>query len=163
MNTFANAVKNQKNPQGKTITTNGAVAFKSSSDACVDLFYNIGSSRGKDIVPAFRAAYAQDKNVALRIAAWVRDVRGGAGERQVFRDILSYLERTDKEAAIALMNKVPELGRWDDLFVFKTPELKREAYTLLGNALREAQRVKPILDRIETMTEEDCQSILDNL
>ena len=136
-NTFSNAVKNQKNPQGKTTTTNGAVAFKSSSDACVDLFYNIGSSRGKDIVPAFRAAYAQDKNVALRIAAWVRDVRGGAGERQVFRDILSYLERTDKDAAIALLNKVPELGRWDDLFVVKTPELKREAFTLLGTALRE--------------------------
>jgi hypothetical protein len=47
------------------------------------------------------------------------------------------LEKTDTEAAKALLAKVPELGRWDDLFVFKTKELKDVAYTMLGDALRE--------------------------
>jgi hypothetical protein len=55
----------------------------------------------------------------------------------VFRDILKYLERNDPDAAIALMRKVPELGRWDDIFVFETQTLKREAFTMLGDALRE--------------------------
>jgi hypothetical protein len=32
---------------------------------------------------------------------------------------------------------VPELGRWDDIFVFETEQLKTAAYTMLGNALRE--------------------------
>jgi hypothetical protein len=132
MNTFVNAVVNQD-----ARTTNGMKARKSTANAVVDLFYNAGASRGKNIVPAFVAAMAEDRELALRVAAWLRDVRGGAGERQLFRDILVYLEKNDVEAARALLYKVPELGRWDDLFIFNTDIMKSAAYTLLGDALRE--------------------------
>jgi len=132
MTTFVNAVVNQE-----ARTANGMKARKSTANAIVDLFYNIGASRGKNVVPAFTAAFAENQDLALRVAAWARDARGGAGERQVFRDILKYLERNDPDAAIALMRKVPELGRWDDIFVFETQTLKREAFTMLGDALRE--------------------------
>jgi hypothetical protein len=132
MSTFVNAVVNQE-----ARTANGMKARKSTANACVDLFFTAGAMRGKAIVPAFTAALAENREYALRIAAWLRDVRGGAGERQLFRDILVHLENTDPEAAKALIAKVPELGRWDDLFVFKTKQMKSEAYTLLGDALRE--------------------------
>ena len=132
MNTFVNAVANQS-----ARTTNGMKARKSTANAVVDLFYNAGASRGKDIVPAFTAALAENRDLALRVAAWLRDVRGGAGERKLFRDILVYLEKNDPEAAKALLAKVPEVGRWDDLFVFKTDAMKSVAYTMLGDALRE--------------------------
>ena len=132
MNTFVDAVVNQE-----ARTANGMKARKTSANAVVDLFYNVGASRGKDVVPAFTAAFVQDKGLALRVAAWARDARGGAGERKVFRDILKYLEKTDLEACKALLNKVPELGRWDDIFVFESKEMKWEAYNMLGNALRE--------------------------
>lgn len=132
MSTFVDAVKNQS-----ARTTNGMKARKSTASAIVDLFYNAGALRGKNIVPSFTAAFAEDRELALRVAAWLRDARGGAGERQLFRDILVYLEKTDTEAAKALLAKVPELGRWDDLFVFKTKEMKSVAYTMLGDALRE--------------------------
>ncbi len=128
---FAEAVKNQE-----TRTTNGMKARVSSANACVDLFYNIGASRGKNIVPAFTAAYVENPDLALRIAAWARDVRGGSGERQVFRDVLAYLENKNPEDASRLLVKIPELGRYDDLFVFKSKPLKTQAYTLLGDALR---------------------------
>jgi hypothetical protein len=131
MNAFVKAIANQE-----ARTANGMKARKSSAKATVDLFYNIGASRGKNIVPAFTAAYAEDKELAMRIALWARDARGGAGERQLFRDILTHLEKTDPDSALALLAKVPELGRWDDLFVFQTPKLKTAAYTLLGDALR---------------------------
>jgi hypothetical protein len=132
MSTFVEAVANQE-----ARTANGMKARKSTANAVVDLFYNIGASRGKNVIPAFTAAFAEDKALALRVAAWVRDVRGGAGERQLFRDILVHLENTDPASAKALLAKVPELGRWDDLFVFKTKALKEAAYTMLGDALRE--------------------------
>ena len=132
MSTFVEAVKNQE-----ARTENGMKARKSTANAVVDLFYNAGASRGKDIKPAFAAALAENRELALRVAAWLRDARGGAGERQLFRDILVYLEKTDTEAAKALLAKVPELGRWDDLLVFKTKALKEAAYSMLGNALRE--------------------------
>lgn len=129
---FVDAIKNQE-----ARTANGMKARKSSANACVDLFYNIGASRGKNIVPAFTAAYVENSDLALRIAQWARDVRGGSGERELFRDVLRHLEKTSPEDALRLMKKVPEVGRWDDLFVFTDPKLKWEAYNMLGNALRE--------------------------
>ena len=131
MNAFVNAVANQE-----ARTANGMKARKSTAKATVDLFYNIGASRGKDITGAFTAAYVENSDVALRIAQWARDVRGGAGERQLFRDILVHLEKRDPDAALALLRKVPEVGRWDDIFVFQTTALKSAAYTMLGDALR---------------------------
>ena len=131
MNAFVNAVANQE-----ARTENGMKARKSTAKATVDLFYNIGASRGKDIIPQFVAALAEDRDLALRIALWARDARGGAGERQIFRDIMTYLEGSDTEAAKALLAKIPELGRWDDLFVFKTKPMKTAAYNMLGDALR---------------------------
>ena len=131
MNAFVTAVANQE-----ARTANGMKARKSTASACVDLFYKIGASRGKNITGAFTAAYVENADVALRIAQWARDVRGGAGERQLFRDILVHLEKRDPDAALALLKKVPEVGRWDDIFVFSTPTLKSAAYTMLGDALR---------------------------
>jgi hypothetical protein len=131
MNAFVNAVANQE-----ARTANGMKARKSTAKATVDLFYKIGASRGKNIVGDFTAAYVENQDVALRIAQWARDVRGGAGERQLFRDILVHLEKTDPDAALALLRKVPEVGRWDDIFVFTNPDLKSAAYTMLGDALR---------------------------
>jgi len=131
MNAFVNAVANQE-----ARTANGMKARKSTAKATVDLFYKIGASRGKDITGDFTAAYVENSDVALRIAQWARDVRGGAGERQLFRDILVHLEKRDPDAALALLKKIPEVGRWDDIFVFSNPVLKSAAYTMLGDALR---------------------------
>jgi hypothetical protein len=129
MNTFVSAVKNQE-----ARTTNGMLARKSTANACVDLFFKIGASRGKDITKDFVAAYAENPEVALRIAQWVRDVRGGAGEREIFRSILKHLDKHQPDAAAKLLMKVPEIGRWDDIFVVETN--KAQAYTMLGDALR---------------------------
>ena len=131
MNAFVTAVANQE-----ARTANGMKARKSTAKATVDLFYKIGASRGKNITGDFTAAYVENSDVALRIAQWARDVRGGAGERQLFRDILVHLEKRDPDAALALLKKIPEVGRWDDIFVFTTPALKSAAYTMLGDALR---------------------------
>jgi hypothetical protein len=131
MNTFVNAVKNQE-----ARTANGMKARKSTANALVDLFFKAGASRGKDITKEFTAAIAENEDLALRLALWLRDVRGGAGERELFRQIMVHLEGTRPDLAAKLLAKVPEVGRWDDLFVFKTSALKSQAYTLLGDALR---------------------------
>ena len=104
MSTFVNAVRNQS-----ARTDNGMKALASTSNACVDLFFKIGASRGKNIVPDFTAAYVQNRDLASRIALWVRDARGGAGERELFRQIMSYLEDNRPELAEKLLAKVPEV------------------------------------------------------
>ena len=129
MNTFAQAIDNQL-----TVTENGMVARVATANAVVDLFY--GATRGVGIVPKFVAAYVQDSELTLRVVQWIRDVRGGSGERQLVRDILLHMEQYYPQDAMRLMTKLPELGRWDDLLVVMTPELKQVAYTMISDALK---------------------------
>ena len=131
MNTFVNAVVNQE-----ARTENGMRARKSTANALVDLFFKAGASRGKNITREFTAALVENEDLALRLALWLRDARGGAGERELFRQLMAHLEKNRPELAAKLLAKVPEVGRWDDLFVFKTQPLKAQAYTMLGDALR---------------------------
>lgn len=101
-----------------TRTTNGMTALQSSHNACVDLFAQIGSARGRDLTRGFTAAFRENKDIAVRILQWARDVRGGAGERDTFRSLLVNLADTGhEEIVLRLIAKVPEIGRWDDLFV----------------------------------------------
>ena len=133
MNTFSNAVINQS-----ARTENGMKARKLTGSACVDLFYKIGASRGKSITASFLAAVAENGDSALRIALWARDVREGAGERQLFRNILGVIEEIAPEALTRdFLKKVVELGRWDDLLVFKTKKVKELAFALIYFALRD--------------------------
>ncbi len=133
MNSFVNAVRNQE-----ARTENGMKARLSTSSACVDLFFKIGASRGKDIVPQFTAAYVENRDYAMRIAQWARDVRQGSGERKLFRDILRDLANRDGDACVSLMRKLPELGRWDDLLIFdKDSVVEAVAFTMIGDALKE--------------------------
>jgi hypothetical protein len=132
MNTFVSAVQNQS-----ARTENGMKARASTAKATVDLFFKIGGSRGKDITKDFVAAMAENQELAIRIALWARDARGGSGERELFRQIMKYLDKHNPDLAIKLLPKIPELGRWDDIFVFENEKVKWEAYNMLGNALRE--------------------------
>ena len=133
MSTFVNAVKNQE-----ARTTNGMKARASTASKNVDLFFKIGASRGKNIVPDFTGAFVENRDYALRIAQWARDVRGGAGERKIFRDVLLNLAKTDGDACVALLRKVPELGRWDDLLIFeKDSAAEAVAFTMISDALKE--------------------------
>ncbi len=133
MTTFAEAVKSTP---AVARTTNGMKAKAHSGNALVDLFYKIGASRGKSVTADFEKAFQEDADLAMKIAFWSRDVRGGAGERQIFRDILAHLEKLHPEVLEKVLPFVAEFGRWDDLLIFKTEKFKHMAYTLLGDALR---------------------------
>jgi hypothetical protein len=134
MNTFVNAVKTEL---VETRTENNMRTFDSSKSDLVDLFFAIGSSRGKNLDAQFSRALMQDETLALRMLAWARDIRGGAGERQIVRDILVHLEKNHPKALDRILPHVPTFGRWDDMLVFNTKEFKAKAYVLIGNALRE--------------------------
>lgn len=132
--TFKNAVLNTP---VEARTENGMKALHSTLSATTDLFFKIGASRGKDIVPAFETAFQEDADLALRVAQWARDVRGGAGERQLFRDILCHLELHHPDVLLGtrLLENVAELGRWDDLLIFGSAPVKNRTYQLIARAL----------------------------
>jgi hypothetical protein len=133
--TFSDAVAQQM-----TTTTNGMPAFAQSLNANLDYFYRAPAMRRQDIIPLFLAAYVEEREVALRITQWLRDVRGGSGERELFRQVLRFLEEHDRDAARALMHQIPEIGRWDDVLVFER-SLKHEAFDFIVRALHAGDRL----------------------
>lgn len=162
MATFAQAATAQANT---TTTTNGMGALKSTGSEIVDLFYNIGAARNNQpmIVSMFNKAFNVEPTLALRTLFWARDVRGGAGERQTFRTILLELEKNDPEQLIRLLPFVPEYGRWDDGYEFKTPEAKQAWYDLVGDVLLAGQKAQHLLGCIDSMSEEECQKLLSSM
>ena len=104
----------------KTRTENNAVAYASTLDACLDFFALGGAKRDKhkQVEQLFSRAYNQDKQTALRILFYLRDIRGGQGERQSFRTCLANLYKNDLSVFEKIIAFVPEYGRWDDLIAF---------------------------------------------
>ena len=125
-----------KNTQTISRTENRMKTYDSSLNACVDLFFTIGASRGKNITAQFERAFQENSELATKILLWSRDIRGGAGERQIFRDMLVNIEANHSEFLIPIMQAVPELGRWDDLLVLKTDTARIVAFNMIGAALQ---------------------------
>ena len=109
------------------LTENGAKAYASTMSSILDFFFKAPASRGQDLRGAFNAALAEDTDLAVRALQWLRDAREGAGERESFRTLLTYLTTANPELARKLISKVPELGRFDDLEAFFGTSLEREA------------------------------------
>lgn len=131
MNTFVTSVENQT-----TVTENGMKAYANTSNANVDFFFKAGAMRGDDIIPLFVSALVENDQLAIRNLLWLRDVREGAGERKLFRDVLHYLETNlHSHHLLNILPMIPKLGRWDDLLVFQTPKWKRKAFLMIKDAL----------------------------
>ena len=117
---------------GTAKTDNGMDAFHSTNSALVDLFFDIGASRGrfKHIEPMITKSLATDPEQTVRLLLWARDAREGAGERQHFRDAIRLLANNghlDDEKVMRLCPKIVELGRHDDLFAFVGTEFEHIA------------------------------------
>lgn len=109
--TFLNALQKASNV---THTENGAVTPKSTTSGLLDFFALAGAKRG-DTAEAerlFLHAFGEDPQMAVRALFYLRDIRGGQGERAVFRACLGVLR---KEVFNQVAHFVPEYGRWDDI------------------------------------------------
>jgi hypothetical protein len=123
-----------------TTTKNGMTTNSSSLSECVNLFFSIGAMRGKGkdkVVTLFSKAFNEDPRTAMRILFWSRDVREGAGERQIFRDVMSYLVENYPQTVKTNLDLIPEYGRWDDVHVLFGTELENDVVTLLVRGLRD--------------------------
>ena len=101
-----------------TYTENGAVTNRSSDSAVLDMFSRIGAMRNeseKDIVDCFVKAYAEDPDLAMKVLFYARDVRGGLGERRVFRAIIRWIAQNEQRTFRKILALIPEYGRFDDM------------------------------------------------
>jgi hypothetical protein len=132
--TFIAALESQMND---TVTLNGAKAYESTLNKCLDLFGKIAACRN-DLNQAqklFAHAYAENPETATRILFWARDIRGGQGERAVFRQLFKYLVEENGEIGAKLVSLVPEYGRWDDLLVLENTSVWETVLNAIQNQL----------------------------
>ena len=100
-----------------TTTENGAVALKSTKNACLDAFSALPAATAMSeeyIIRTFSKAFAEDRALAMRILFYVRDIRGGQGMRRVFRVCLKWLADNYPEYVRYNMKLIMEYGRADD-------------------------------------------------
>jgi hypothetical protein len=140
MNKFINVMQNL------TYTENAALTYLSSGSFIVDFFFHGAALRkdtdGQFACLLFKQAYSQDKTLALKTLFYIRDVRGGQGERRTFRHIIKYLAENDAEwfkminhTGTENLALVPEYGRWDDLWALLSTNLKDAVVELIRRQL----------------------------
>ena len=101
------------------LTENGGNAYKSTQSKVYDMFAFGGAYRTRsidDIILLFKNAYEEDRVLALQCLFYLRDIRGGQGERKFFRTCFRWLSNNHPEDARKLYSLIPEYGRYDDLW-----------------------------------------------
>ncbi len=123
----------------KTLTENGAETYASTMSNCLDLFSTIGALRQADdqeITVRFLRAWAESRDIALKTAFYARDVRGGLGERRVFRVILAGLAVSNPKTVVKNLPYIVEMGRYDDLLVLMDTPCQDTAAAFIGEQLK---------------------------
>jgi len=100
-------------------TVNGMITNSTTNSGLLDLFFTVAAMRSRsdaEVITKFSHAFDEDKELAMRMLFWARDIRGGQGERRIFRVITKWLTKNHAEIMEQVLHFIPEYGRWDDLF-----------------------------------------------
>lgn len=118
-----------KKEMNMTVTENGAATYETTGSDCLDLFATIGALRREsdtEIMNRFMRAYTEDADSAMKILFFARDIRGGLGERRVFKTVMKWLAENAPESVKKNMAYVAEYGRYDDLLALMDTSLEKE-------------------------------------
>ena len=125
MNTFMDNLEKDSNYK---LTENGAIAHKSTLSAVYDMFALGGAYRNRsddDCITQFIKALDENEELAIKCLFYLRDIRGGQGERRYFRVCFKWLADNRFDIAKRNLEQVSEFGRWDDL-IYSCADTKLE-------------------------------------
>lgn len=136
MNTFLNQMKRNNNI---TYTENGGFTRKTSESAVLDMFAMGGAYRNRsdaDLILLFKNAFDENSLLAMKCLFYLRDIRGGQGERRFFRVAFRWLCNNYPEVAKLNLINVSEYGRWDDLiYVTEGTQVQTAAFNIIKHQL----------------------------
>lgn len=116
---FMTEMKKTKDLNTMVYTENGALGHKTTGKYLLDMNFAVSSLRNMkeaDIASKFADAFAEDPVLAMRWLFFARDIRGGMGERRLFRVCMKSVAMQSPKLVEAVIHLVPEYGRWDDLW-----------------------------------------------
>ena len=117
-----------------TRTLNGAKTHSTSGDACLDFFAVAGGMRYRSPlsqISLFDRAYVENPELAMKLLFYIRDIRGGMGERDLFRTLIRHVAKCWKESARKNVHLIAEYGRWDDLLCLFGTASQKEAVRVM--------------------------------
>jgi hypothetical protein len=155
-----------KKQQNYKQTENLAKTHASTLDPVLD-FYSLGGAlrnRNKeDVISLFSKAFNDDPLLALKCLFYLRDVRGGQGERQTFRRCYEFLGNVYPEVALKNLEHIPFYGRWDDIYCLVDTPLEQKTLEFIGTQLfRDLHEEHPSLagkwaKSVNTSSERSCE------
>lgn len=131
---------------GGTVTKEGAAQYKHSLNDHLEFFSKAGSLRKEQrgfysgqtsALELFKRAWQTDKEIAFKLLLWLRDCRGGAGNRSGAREIYTWLAQVDPLWIVANIYSLPQVGRWDDLRSLFGTTIEDKVATMWSTALVE--------------------------
>ena len=161
---FVNALKNELNTN---VTENGLVGYKSANNILLDFNYKVPSMRRMDNNSLNKEIDSlldgvEDREILFRYIFYLRDVRGGMGERRVFRAIIKRMAERHMKEVVQLIPLIAEYGRFDDLFVLKDTPYEKDMVDFVTIILAsDAHRIhegKPITLLAKWMPSENVSS-----
>ena len=135
-------LENLKTEANYTRTLNGAITHGSTGDACLDFFAVAGGMRYRkrsDQITLFDRAYIETPELAAKLLFHLRDIRGGMGERAMFRTLLRHVAFAWPETAKKNAKYIAEFGRWDDLMCLLGTPAEEEAVRVIRLQLADDQ------------------------
>ena len=108
---FSECVKNI------SYTANGAISFNSTNNNQLDFFFQVlRDTDSNKINNLADLSWNENKLITLKIIAYIRDCRGGKGERECGRQLLKWLSiKSPANFKINLIHYLQEYGRFDDI------------------------------------------------
>jgi hypothetical protein len=128
---FVDAAKRNVN---LTTTENGAIALCSTGDHVLNLFASIGGLRGAShtrMNTLFQEAYKENPDLAVKTLFYARDIRGGLGEREVFRVLIRKLAELNKDSLVKNIPFIGLYGRFDDLYALIGTSCEKEMWDVM--------------------------------
>lgn len=139
---MSNFMENLKRTIGEdfneSVTENGAVGYRTSGKELLDLNFAVSSLRNETperIKQRFAKAFFENKLLAIKWLFFAGDVRGGLGERRLFRIGMEYLAANEADMAVKLLKLIPEFTRWDNLVILLDTSLCDEAVAIIKEQL----------------------------
>ena len=120
------------------LTENGGVAHKTTKSDLLDMFAMGAAMRNRsdeDVLLMFRKAYEENPEYALKCLFYIRDIRGGQGERRFFRLCIKDLANNYPAAMRRNIQNIPEFGRWDDLYELVHTPVEQDMWNFMRKQL----------------------------
>lgn len=132
-------------------TFEGASQYDNTGNEFIDFQFKAGSifknstnyyilsldEQEKTLIELFSNCWKINKELSFKLLLWLRDCRGGAGNRSGARTLLKWVVINDPKWVQANIKEFVNTGRWDDLEVLFGTKIQKDAAHYWANAIKE--------------------------